>query len=296
MIMVQKKEEKIEFKELLRLLNSIEQPHKFDDESIKYSPSLILLTESGLYTAMILSRKPNAENFRRWITCEILPSILEKGFYLHPSQKDTKLSTRSDVSLYISEMKAQIKEFREENYQRLDQIEAVLSECKKQHDIFGGWKKIKMLVDDMTEIYDLTPEERRRYFSMLCQENDISLPEKAFLERQEEYYDVKTMAQKLGIYSTNNKPHVLFITTIIAHLKLEEYQKSSYGVARYSEKAIEAIRAWLKEQGFPQKFSLAWGKKERQFEVKYFRKNQYLPGYYAGHFFFFPAQNQGIRL
>ncbi len=275
----------LEFKELLRSINSIDQPCKTGDESIKYSPSLLLLTESGLYTAMILSRKPNAENFRRWITCEILPSIRKKGFYLHPSQGDMELSTQHHVPLYIGDiqaltllpkvvdkLKAQIQEFRQENYERLDQIEAVLSECYRQHDIFGGWKKIKMLVDDMTEIYDLTEEERRKYFSVLCQEHDICLPEKAILEREEEYYDVKTMAQRLGIYSTNGKPHVLLITAIIAHLKLDKYQKSAYGVAKYSEKAISAVSQWLKEQGFPQKLQLAWGKTKRQFELKYLRK------------------------
>ncbi len=196
-----------EFKELLNRGNTITSVIK---EGLMHSNALLLLTESGLYTAMILSRKPNAANFRRWITCEILPSIRKKGFYLHPSQGDMELSTQHHVSLYIDEIKAllpkvvdslkasfkaQIQEFRQENYERLDQIEAVLSECQRQHDIFGGWKKIKMLVDDMTEIYELTEEERRKYFSVLCQEHDICLPEKAILEREEEYYDVKTIAQ-----------------------------------------------------------------------------------------------------
>ena len=48
-------------------------------ESFKHSPSLIVLTESGLYTVAILSRKPEALVFRRWITGDILPSILRTG-------------------------------------------------------------------------------------------------------------------------------------------------------------------------------------------------------------------------
>ncbi|NUM33718.1 MAG: hypothetical protein HUU50_04210 [Candidatus Brocadiae bacterium] len=71
----------MQLKELLRSSNSIGRPCESLYEAIKYSPSLIVLTESGLYTAIILSRKPNAKAFRRWITCEVLPSIREKGFY-----------------------------------------------------------------------------------------------------------------------------------------------------------------------------------------------------------------------
>jgi len=93
----------LEFKELLNRLNTIES---VQIEEFKHINALLLLTESGLYTAMILSRKPNAENFRRWITCEILPSIRKKGFYLHPSQGDMELSTKYDVSPYIADIKA----------------------------------------------------------------------------------------------------------------------------------------------------------------------------------------------
>ena len=287
----------IEFKELLRLLNSIEQPHDVGDESIKYSPSLIVLKEAGLYTAMILSRKPNSEIFRRWITCEVLPSIRKKGFYHKDSQGDTELSTtykksediheiynllpkivdnlktNSMLPQIVDNLKNSLKKFAEDACQRLDQIEAVLAECKQQHDIFGGWKKIKMLVDDMTEIYVLTAEERRRYFSVLCQENNICLPEKAILDTEAMYYDAKTIAHKLGIYSTNGKPHVLFITALLDSLKLENYQKSSSSctTAKYSAQAITAIKQWLKENRFPKKISLPWGKggKERKFEVEY---------------------------
>jgi prophage antirepressor-like protein len=53
-------------------------------DSIKFAPSLIVLSESGLYTCVILSRKPNALSFRRWVTCEVLPSIRQTGMYKMP--------------------------------------------------------------------------------------------------------------------------------------------------------------------------------------------------------------------
>ncbi len=249
----------------------------------RYVNSLLLLTESGLYTAMILSRKPNSENFRRWITCEVLPSIREKGYYLQENQRDRKLSTKKDaitlsndsggfIKKIVDNLSIQIARFSESTEDRLNQIEAVLAECRQNQDLFAGWKGIKMLVEDMTEIYKLTEEERRMYFTTICQENGISLPEKAILEREPVFYDIKSIACMLGIYSTKSKPHIPFVTTLIAHLKLEKYKKPYGNVAKYSEKAVGAIQEWLIEHRYPQKTWLPWKKKDKAFEVKYLRK------------------------
>jgi prophage antirepressor-like protein len=43
------------------------------------------VTESGLYTLVIRSSKPEAKKFRRWITHDVLPSIRRFGYYIHPS-------------------------------------------------------------------------------------------------------------------------------------------------------------------------------------------------------------------
>lgn len=40
-----------------------------------------IVNESGLYTLIFQSRKPEAKSFRKWVTSEVLPSIRKKGFY-----------------------------------------------------------------------------------------------------------------------------------------------------------------------------------------------------------------------
>lgn len=42
------------------------------------------LSESGLYTLIIRSNKPDAKPFRRWITHEVLPTIRKTGAYTMP--------------------------------------------------------------------------------------------------------------------------------------------------------------------------------------------------------------------
>lgn len=39
------------------------------------------VSESGLYSLIFQSRKPEARKFRKWVTNEVLPSIRKKGYY-----------------------------------------------------------------------------------------------------------------------------------------------------------------------------------------------------------------------
>ena len=63
-----------------------------DDEKAKVEPKQYLgsrsnepatvISESGLYNVILLSRKPEAKNFKRWITHEVLPTIRKYGAYV----------------------------------------------------------------------------------------------------------------------------------------------------------------------------------------------------------------------
>lgn len=44
---------------------------------------LAVINESGLYSLILLSRKPEVKSFRKWITSEVLPSIRKIGSYGH---------------------------------------------------------------------------------------------------------------------------------------------------------------------------------------------------------------------
>lgn len=63
-----------------------------DDEKQKVEPKQYLgsrsnepvtvVSESGLYNVILLSRKPEAKKFKRWVTHEVLPSIRKHGAYV----------------------------------------------------------------------------------------------------------------------------------------------------------------------------------------------------------------------
>lgn len=45
------------------------------------NPNVTIINESGLYSLILRSRKPEAKKFKKWITAEVLPAIRKTGSY-----------------------------------------------------------------------------------------------------------------------------------------------------------------------------------------------------------------------
>lgn len=45
---------------------------------------MLIINESGLYSAILRSRKQSAKRFKKWVTAEVLPSIRKHGAYMMP--------------------------------------------------------------------------------------------------------------------------------------------------------------------------------------------------------------------
>ena len=45
------------------------------------NPNVNIINESGLYTLILRSNKPEAKKFRKWVTSEVLPNIRKNGVY-----------------------------------------------------------------------------------------------------------------------------------------------------------------------------------------------------------------------
>ena len=53
---------------------------------------MLVVSEPGLYSLILRSRKPEAKAFKRWVTHEILPSIRKTGHYGAPETEDEILA------------------------------------------------------------------------------------------------------------------------------------------------------------------------------------------------------------
>ena len=56
------------------------------------SPNKSIVSESGLYALVLASRKPEAHEFKRWVTHEVLPQIRRTGGYIPTSDADDDMT------------------------------------------------------------------------------------------------------------------------------------------------------------------------------------------------------------
>ncbi|MEM9424798.1 MAG: Bro-N domain-containing protein, partial [Spirochaetota bacterium] len=96
---------------------------------------LTLISESGLYSAILRSTKPEAKAFKRWVTHEVLPSIRREGRYELERDKAKLTSTVLDAQdRLIESQTAQIDLHKElaEQRERYRKSHTPLSELERQ--------------------------------------------------------------------------------------------------------------------------------------------------------------------
>ncbi|MEC2708096.1 phage antirepressor [Bacillus thuringiensis] len=76
--------------EVLEIKNTTQAMHKLDPEertmfNIGRQGETNIINESGLYSLIMTSRKPQAKAFKKWVTSEVLPSIRKHGAYMTPN-------------------------------------------------------------------------------------------------------------------------------------------------------------------------------------------------------------------
>lgn len=70
--------------------------------------SLSIVSESGMYSLVLGSRKPEAKAFKKWITSEVLPQIRETGRYVPkhqgvlPGEAHTQIEVQKDMSRSVN--------------------------------------------------------------------------------------------------------------------------------------------------------------------------------------------------
>lgn len=75
----------------LRRLDSYEKTKLRLTQVTSNNREVVFINEAGLYTLILGSRKPKAKEFKRWVTCEVLPSIRNLGAYM-TKEKLTEVS------------------------------------------------------------------------------------------------------------------------------------------------------------------------------------------------------------
>lgn len=65
------------------LIDHVEEEDKTSNKTLRVNgTNLTLINESGLYSLILKSKLPQAKQFKRWVTNEVLPSIRKHGAYM----------------------------------------------------------------------------------------------------------------------------------------------------------------------------------------------------------------------
>lgn len=67
----------------------------------------VLLTESGLYSAILWSQKPEAKQFKKWVTSEVLPTIRKHGAYATPETLERMIANPDFAISLLENLKAE---------------------------------------------------------------------------------------------------------------------------------------------------------------------------------------------
>lgn len=147
-----------------------------DDEDIceheDYSGSgrkPMLVNESGLYTLILKSRKPQAKRFKRWITTDVLPSIRATGSYsLSPSNdlpdfSDEVAAARAWADAKEAERRAIGYSHRQSKY--IDHLENLIAGgitpyefCKQFNGV--NVRQVNACLEDHNWLFDDRPESK----------------------------------------------------------------------------------------------------------------------------------------
>lgn len=108
--------------------------------------AVAIINESGLYSAILKSRKEEAKKFRRWVTSEILPSIRKYGAYM-TEETLGKAITNPDFLIQLAtqlklEQQARVKAEKKIDQDRSKVIFAEAVEISESSILIGDLAKI----------------------------------------------------------------------------------------------------------------------------------------------------------
>lgn len=138
----------LEFSDTSAMTRTLEEDEKgmHNIQTLGGNQEMIVINEPGLYSSILRSRKPEAKQFKRWITHEVIPSIRKHGAYMTADSIQRAL-TEPDFLIQLAtrlkeeqEARAQLAATLEEQKPKVLFAEAV--EVSKSSILIGELAKI----------------------------------------------------------------------------------------------------------------------------------------------------------
>nr|DAS94042.1 MAG TPA: hypothetical protein [Caudoviricetes sp.] len=161
--------------------------------------SMTLVNESGLYSLVMRSRKPEAKAFRKWVTSEVLPSIRKTGSY----DINSRPLTQAEIILASAQqLVAHERTIREHD----SRIEVLESENKEKDRIIASMKEELKEFRDEDEYY--TAKAAMKMYGY----TQISEPEASAVGRK-----LSSLSREMG-YEKKSRNHAVYGNVGLYHI------------------------------------------------------------------------------
>lgn len=161
--------------------------------------SMTLVNESGLYSLVMRSRKPEAKAFRKWVTSEVLPSIRKTGSY----DINSRPLTQAEIILASAQqLVAHERTIREHD----SRIEVLESENKEKDRIIASMKEELKEFRDEDEYY--TAKAAMKMYGY----TQISEPEASAVGRK-----LSSLSREMG-YEKKSRIHAVYGNVGLYHI------------------------------------------------------------------------------
>lgn len=118
----------LDLKIVARAIDSLDEDEKgiHTVNTLGGNQQMSIISEAGLYSLVLRSRKPEAKAFKRWVTHEVLPSIRKTGSYSIPETDDDLLARALIVAQdRVKAIEGRAAELETENAEQREVIEVM---------------------------------------------------------------------------------------------------------------------------------------------------------------------------
>jgi len=141
---------------------------------------VLIINEPGLYSLILRSRKPQAKEFKRWVTHEVLPTIRKTGAYIDPASALAESVASGDIDTLLELAQASVNAAKEARAElKVVRPKAALFDAAMAYEDQGGmplqnfarclaaetgWKTRQLLQQFVKDGFLGYDENKSRYF------------------------------------------------------------------------------------------------------------------------------------
>ena len=157
---------------------------------------MTVINESGLYTLIMRSNKPQAKRFRKWVTSEVLPSIRRTGAYSLRREENVPMETLQSAKLILEA--AGIK---------ANQLALALDEFYRKHTGESVLGTIGLQLEAPTKHQLLTPTQLGKEYGLSAKAVNRRLEELGYQHKVAGKWDPTELGEPFAVMLDTGKQH-----------------------------------------------------------------------------------------